>query len=197
MGKRLLSLSRVPHAVNVLSDAAGHSVLQVPVPELEPFVRARHEHYDTDYVSADPEFVHAHVTALGPFLTSRELTADNLSLVAAIAARTEPFSFALERFDVFPNGIIHLAPEPGEPFRALTADLCAAFPDKRPYAGQFPDVRPHLTLDARADRVTVASTRRLVGSLVPVTCRADRLDLAWYEPGNCRLIASWKLGGPS
>lgn len=172
----------------------GHSVLQVPVPELEPFVRGRHEHYDADYASSDPRFVHAHVTALGPFLTRVEMTTARLSTVASIAARTAPFAFRLERFDVFPNGIIHLVPEPETPFRALTADLCAAFPDKPPYAAEFPDVRPHLTLDAEGSGVSVASTRALVGPLLPATCWADRLDLVWYQPGNCHVVASWPLG---
>lgn len=175
----------------------GHSVLQVPVPELEPFVRGRHEHYDVAYLSSDPGFVHAHVTALGPFLARDEMTPERLSIVSSIAARTDPFTFTLGRFDVFPNGIIHLVPEPETPFRALTADLCAAFPDTPPYAAEFRDVRPHLTLDAESDSVSVATTRRLVGPLVPVDCSADRLDLAWYEPGNCHVIASWKLGHTS
>ncbi|EWT04599.1 hypothetical protein N864_09560 [Intrasporangium chromatireducens Q5-1] len=174
----------------------GHSVLQVPVPELEPFVRGRHEHYDVDYLSSDPGFVHAHVTALGPFLTRAELTPERLATVSSIAARTAPFAFRLERFDVFPNGIIHLVPEPETPFRALTADLCAAFPDKLPYAAEFPDVRPHLTLDAEGDGVSVASTRALVGPLVPAACWAERLDLVWYQPGHCHVIASWPLGEP-
>lgn len=175
-------------------DDAGHSVLQIPVPEIEPFVRERHRHYDTDYVSADPRFVHAHITALGPFLTRREMTPAALDVVAAIARSFEPFRFRLERFGVFPNGIIHLVPEPDAPFRALTAELVAAFPDKPPYAAQFPDVAPHLTLDARSPTVSVASTRRLVGDLVPVRCRADRLDLAWYEPGRCQVVTSWAFG---
>ena len=64
----------------------GHSVLQVPVPGLEPFVRARTEHYDTDYLSADPAFTHAHVTALGPFLPEVDDAA--AATIAAIAAGT-------------------------------------------------------------------------------------------------------------
>lgn len=166
----------------------------MPVPELECFVRARHEHYDRDYVSRDPRFVHAHITALGPFLTPDELTEESLAVVGAIAARTEPFDFTLARFDVFPNGIIHLRPEPDRRFRALTRDLCAAFPDKPPYAAQFPDVAPHLTLDAEGEKVSVDSTRELVGDQVPVRCRADRLDLVWYEPGSCRVLGGWRLG---
>ena len=88
----------------------GHSVLQVPVPGLEPFVRSRTEHYDTDYLSADPAFTHAHVTALGPFLP--EVDDEAAATVAAIVAETPAFSFTLERIATFPNGIIHLVPSP-------------------------------------------------------------------------------------
>jgi hypothetical protein len=29
---------------------------------------------------------------------------------------------------------------------------------------------------------------------VPARCRADRLDLAWYEAGSCRVLHTWRLG---
>jgi hypothetical protein len=171
----------------------GHSVLQVPVPPLEPFVRERTAFHDASYVSDDPAFVHAHVTALGPFLD--EVGGDDAAAVAAIAASVAPFDFVLERIDTFPNGIIHLEPEPDGPFRELTHRLWEAFPQCRPYAGQFADVRPHLTLDARTDEVTEESTRTALGGLVPARCRAERLDLAWWEPDGCRVLRSWPLGG--
>ena len=172
--------------------SAGHSVLQVPVPGLETFVRARTEHYDTDYLSTDPAFTHAHVTALAPFLP--EVDDGAAATVAAIVADTRAFDFTLERVATFPNGIIHLVPEPDTGFRELTRRLAAAFPQCPPYAGRFADVRPHLTLDARSDTVSEESTRDLLGALVPARCRADRLDLAWYAPGGCRVLRSWELG---
>lgn len=171
---------------------AGHSVLQVPVPELEWFVRGRYDHYDPAYVSADPAFTHAHVTALGPFLPAAQLDDEALALVGKIAALTEPFDFDLDRLATFPNGIIHLRPEPEAPFRALTARLVEAFPQCPPYDGHY-DVAPHLTLDLASAEVTEASTRTALGA-GPWSCRADRLDLAWYEPHGCRLLASWRLG---
>jgi hypothetical protein len=172
----------------------GHSVLLVPVPPLEPFVRSRTAHYDPAYVSDDPAFVHAHVTALGPFLRRSELDADACARVAEIASATEPFDFTLDRIATFPNGIVHVLPEPVEPFRRLTADLWDAFPQCPPYAGAFPDVVPHLTLDVVSDGVTEASTRTAVTRWLPARARAGRLDLAWYEPGGCRILRSWPLG---
>jgi 2'-5' RNA ligase len=181
----------------VPSAGAGHSVLQVPVPALESFVVARTRHYDTDYVSTDPDFVHAHVTALAPFLGVRDLTDAALEAVAEIAGTTRPFDFTLEAVETFPNGIVHLLPEPSQPFATLTTALWAAFPECPPYAGRFRDVVPHLTLDAVSDDVSEESTRRRVGPHLPARCRAERLDLAWYEPGACRVLRSWRLGGIS
>lgn len=170
---------------------AGHSVLQVPVPPLEPWVRARTSHYDSGYVSTDPAHVHAHVTALGPFVDV--LDAPTTAAVRSVAEQIQPFDFTLARLDTFPNGIIHLVPEPDHHFARLTELLMAAFPEHLPYGGDFPPV-PHLTLDLRADDVTEESTRALVGDLLPVQCRAEWLELAWYEHGNCRTLHRWPLG---
>jgi hypothetical protein len=169
-------------------------VLQVPVPELEPFVVARTRHYDTDYLSDDPEFVHAHVTALGPFLAGDELSPAALAAVGEIAGATEAFDFILAVVDTFADGIVHLLPEPSSAFAALTARLWERFPACPPYAGRFDDVVPHLTLDALSEAVSEESTRDLVAPHLPARCRAERLDLAWYEPGACRVLRSWPLG---
>lgn len=169
-------------------------MLQVPVPALEPFVRSRWAHYDPALVSADPAYVHAHVTALGPFLPRLDAAAE--ALVAEIAAGTAAFAFTLDRVAAYPDGVVHLAPVPERGFLQLTDRLVAAFPQCPPYAGAFPGSRPHLTLDALSEEVSLTSTAAALGSLLPVRCRAERLDLAWYEPGGTRLLRSWPLGQP-
>lgn len=168
-----------------------HTVLVVPVPELEPFVLERTHHYDSSFVSADPAFGHAHISALGPFLDAP--TAADLALVGEIAGRTPAFDFTLDRMGEFADGLIHLLPDPGEPFRELTRRLIAAFPQCPPYGGAFPEPVPHLTLDQRADGIDPASVRSALGAAVPARCRADRLVLARYANHDCRALAEWKL----
>ncbi|WKN49870.1 2'-5' RNA ligase family protein [Nocardioides sp. Arc9.136] len=170
----------------------GHTVLQVPVPPLEQVVRGRHAHYDPAWVSSDPAFVHAHVTALGPWLPAPG--AGDLAAVGTIAASTPAFDVVLAEVATFPNGIIHLVPQPDGPFRELTARLAEAFPQCPPYAGEFEPV-PHLTLDLRSDAVTEASTLELLGGVLPARSRVDALDLAWYEADGCRLLHRWSLAG--
>lgn len=166
-------------------------MLQVPVVPLEPWIRARTAFHDTDYVSSDPRFTHAHVTALGPFVDV--LDPATSATVGDIAARVEPFDYTLARLDTFPNGIIHLVPEPADRFARLTGLLMDAYPDHPPYGGQFPP-SPHLTVDMVHGDVTQESTRALLGDLLPVTARAEWLDLAWYEAGRCHLVHRWPLG---
>ena len=172
----------------------GHSVLQLPVPALEEWVRARTSHYDTGFVSTDPRFGHAHVTALGPFDPAPSEAA--IATIGDLAAATAPIRVRLAELAEFPNGIIHLVPDPDHRLRDLTTRLVAAFPHRRPYAGEFgDDVQPHLTVDAASDDVDLASTAALLAAVVPIDCVLDRLQLAWWESGDCRVVHEWRLGG--
>lgn len=160
---------------------------------MEEWVRTRTAHYDGGFVSDDRRFGHAHITALGPFDPAP--SPEVLDVVGAIAASTAPVAVRLERLARFPNGIIHLVPDPDDALRALTARLVAAFPDWPPYGGEFgEDVRPHLTVDAASDAVDLASTALLLADVVPVDVVLDRLQLAWWESGSCHVKAEWVLG---
>ena len=171
----------------------GHSVLQLPVAPLEAWVRARTAHYDVGFVSTDARFGHAHITALGPF--DPDPSADVLARVAVVAAATPPITVRLSVLAQFPNGIIHLGPDPDHDLRDLTARLVAAFPGWPPYGGEFgADVQPHLTVDAASGEVDLASTADLLRDVLPVDAVLDRLQLAWWESGDCHVRHEWHLG---
>ncbi|MDR7255460.1 2'-5' RNA ligase [Nocardioides sp. BE266] len=170
----------------------GHSVLQLPVPPLEEWVRARTAHYDAGFVSTDPRFGHAHITALGPF--DPDPSAEVLGRIAELVAATPPVRVRLADLAQFPNGIIHVVPDPDGPLRDLTARLVAAFPAWPPYGGEFDDVRPHLTVDAASEVVDLASTAVLLADVLPVEVVLDRLQLTWWESGACHVRQEWALG---
>lgn len=168
-----------------------HTVLVVPVPQLEPFVRERTLHHDASFLSLDPAFVHAHITALGPFLD--DPTTDDLERVGRIAADLPAFDFRLERIDEFADGILHLLPEPDTSFRELTRRLVAAFPQCPPYAGAFPEPVPHLTVEQRRGDIDEAWVRAALGPVLPARCRAERVALHRYANHDCRVLAEWRL----
>jgi 2'-5' RNA ligase len=170
----------------------GHTVLAFPVPELDAWVRDRTEHYDASFVSADPAFVHAHITVLGPWIATP--SADDLERVGEVVEEAEPFDVTLGAVHAFPDGLIHLRPVPEEPIRDLTTRLWEAFPEHPPYAGAYPDPTPHLTLDQTAPNITPHAVSQRLGETLPVTVRLERLDLQWWANDDCRLLHSWKLG---
>lgn len=170
----------------------GHTVLAVPVPELDAFVRERTAHYDADYLADDPAFGQAHVTVLGPWV--RSPTRADLAAVGHIASTVTPFTYRLARLGTFPNGIIHLLPEPDDTFRELTRAVWERFPSHPPYAGQFPNPAPHLTLDAVGPGLDALVVQGMLGARVPVSCRAEVLQLQWWQAGHCHVHQSWRLG---
>lgn len=174
-------------------DSSAHSVLVIPVPELNDWVRARTAYYDASFLGHEATFVNAHITLLGPWLTTP--TPRDLARVAEIAARTPAFDYVLTDLCTFPDGIAYLDPEPAAPFTALTDHLIATFPQCPPYGGAFGTVVPHLTVDQVRDEVTLESVRASLGGLIPTRSRATRIDLQWWENDNCHVMGSWELGG--
>lgn len=170
-----------------MTDSTGHAVLQVAVPELEDWIKARTRHYDPRYLSSDRRFWHAHITVLAPLRPSEV----NLTAIARIAASTPAFEYALREIRVFPNGCIYLKPTPDEPFRAMTRRAWQAHPTVTPNGA--PEPSPHLTLDMLGSDVTVASTRASLGGLLPARARAEALELVWYQPAGCHLIDRWPM----
>ncbi len=199
-------MNRQYRAVTTPGAWPGHSALVVPVPALEPLVRARHQFYDTAYVSADPTFAHAHVTVLAPFVALDALspTIDPhdarpaITMMAEIASRRAPFELTFRRVATFPNGIVHLVTEPADPLRELTAQVRAAFPELIPYAGVYGtdsgDVASHLTIDALGPGVTEQIVRDWVADQLPVQLIVDRVQVSWYEAWACRTVVEWPLG---
>lgn len=171
----------------------GHTVLAVPVPALDEVVRQRTAWYDRSFVSTDPTFAHAHITVLAPWRAAPSTR--DLAVVGDVARSIDPVEVTLCEVTAFPDGVIHVRPEPDEPFRKLTAALATEFPGCPPYAGRFPDPVPHLTLDHTAGGVTLGEVRVRLAPHLPVTVVADRIDLQWWDNHACRRLASWPLGG--
>lgn len=176
-----------------IGSASGHTVIAVPVPALDNVVRERTAFYDESFVSADPGFVHAHITVLAPWVDRP--TDDDLAAVARVTEHIDPYEVVLAEVAEFPDGLIHLRPEPETPLRAMTTALAAAFPQHPPYGGRYGDVAPHLTLDRRSADVTPATVRESVRHLLPLMVRVDRIDLQRWANHDCRRMHSWRLGG--
>jgi 2'-5' RNA ligase len=119
-----------------------YSGLIVPMPDLEPVVGQWRARYDASFADTP-----AHVTALFPWIPPAELTEVDLDVVGQLAKDWQPFEVCFAEFGTFDDADVHyLAPEPADPFLALTEDLCTIWPEYPPYEGVFAEVVPHLTV---------------------------------------------------
>jgi 2'-5' RNA ligase len=168
-----------------------YSGLVVPLPGLEPVVGQWRARYDTRFAETP-----AHVTALFPWITPDELTEADLDGIGQLAKSWQPFQVCFAEFGVFDDaGVHYLAPEPADPFLALTQDLCTVWPEYQPYEGVFAEVVPHLTVAVGVTSDQAAEFRAAIA--LPVFTTARELAAVEVRDGRCRIRRTFRLGGGS
>jgi len=170
-----------------------HSVLQIPVPELESVVRPRLERRSPEEVPTDPDDVVAHITLLGPFVPLADLTDGVLDELDRFFADVTQFEFALTGIHEFPGGTVYLSPGPAAPFRHLTHELFRLFPEHPPYGGAFDDVVPHLSVPI-PDGEDAAALEFELRPRFPLTTYAREAVLFWWEAGRSHTVAAFSFG---
>lgn len=152
-----------------------HSAVIVPVPGAESVVSRHRQVLDRAAAWGVP----AHVTVLYPFLAPVGITSNSVAQLRAIFARVTAFDCRFGKVKWFDQGVVWLAPEPDEPFRAMTRAVCDAFPGHLPYEGAYPDPVPHMTIghSPTADLAAMRHAAAQVTAALPVTARIDRARL--------------------
>ncbi len=170
-----------------------HSLVMIPVPELDPVVRPRLARSSPGLVPADPDDPVAHITLLGPFASHAHLTDGVLDELADFFADVTPFGFSLRDVARFPGGTVYLAPDPAAPFRSLTHELMHRFPEYPPYGGAFDEVVPHLSVPLPDDE-DEDSLRRELSLRLPITAHALEASLYWWSEDGSRTLATFPFG---
>ncbi len=169
---------------------AGPSALIIPVAEAEPAVAELRRLHDP----AAQDGLPAHVTVLYPFLPPRALDDHVIERLGDLAAAAPAFTFELGQFGRFP-GVLYLAPEPGDPFVALTEAVESQWPNCPPYRGEFDQIIPHLTVAEGALDATESVVSAVSGSL-PISANAAEIWLMVQERGGHWTVRDrFSLGG--
>jgi 2'-5' RNA ligase len=169
------------------------SAVLVLVPEAENIVASLRVGLD----AAAALGVLAHVTVLYPFVPPERTDAAVISSLAAAVRSVAAFDVAFRRLSWFDRSVLWLAPEPAEPFLALTAAVQRAFPRYKPYGGAHIDVVPHLTVGQDQPEDLLESAQRAIEPSLPVTARVSAAVLMHgsLEPDSWRVVADLPLGG--
>lgn len=151
------------------------SGLIVCVPEAEALVGKLRERFDASARIGVP----AHITVLFPFMPSTGIDASVIRAVRAVVGKARAFEFSLATVGRFAT-TTYLAPDPPEPFIALTESLFREFPRFPPFAGAFPTVVPYLTVAHGSAADSVLAQAELLAALAargPVTARCASIAL--------------------
>jgi len=152
--------------------AAARSALVVEVPEAAVAVDAWLER--TAYAKPS-NGVPAHITVLYPFVPAADVDDELVGGLGELFARMPSFGFALRECRRFP-AVLYLAPDPPDPFLALTAAVVAAYPGFPPYEGVFDEVVPHLTA-AEGEPAVLGRAEREIRPWLPIGAEAREIVL--------------------
>lgn len=164
----------------------------VTVPEAEPAVGEWRMRHTRDAPAGMPP----HVTLLFPFVPAG-LVDEVEEPLARLVAAAPGFDLAFRRTARFPE-VLYLAPEPAEPFLALTAAIAAEWPEHPPYDGAFDSVIPHLTVAEAQEPAVLDRIAAEVEPHLPVETRVHEGSLfVEGDDGRWREHRRLPLGGRS
>ena len=128
-----------------------------------------------------PNGIAPHVTLIVPFLTRLELgEGGGLEALRELCACTEPFDVTFARTARFPH-VLYLAPEPAEPFVALTHALTAHWPELKPYATREKQIVPHLTVTTSRPPKVFHQVEEALRPLLPIRVAVDAAQLYLFD----------------
>lgn len=128
-----------------------------------------------------PNGIAPHVTLIVPFLTRQTLAEeDALAALGELCAAVAPFDVTFARTARFPH-VLYLAPEPAEPFIALTHALMARWPQLKPYAGSEKQVTPHLTVTTSRPPKVFHQVDEALRPLLPIRAQVEAAQLYLFD----------------
>lgn len=171
-----------------------HTALIVPVPRVAPLIEPWARRHDPSFQRGVPP----HVTVLFPFLPVDEILTDDLDALGQLCAQHPEIEVDLAQVGMFEDHeVLHLVPDPDEPFRRLTTDLRARWPHLRPYEGRHEDPAPHVTVGFHIPRPTARHAARSLMLALPIRVPVHVLQL-WHGDGEqWHHLRSFPLGTPA
>ena len=171
------------HQLLVKRDIAQSAVL-VPVPEAQDLVGHWRAVHDPRARAIPP-----HITLVLPWLPPDKICRQNLEELDSLVAEEPAFDYTLDRVCWFGDRVLWLAPTPDEPFKRLTSLLASHF-GTPPWAGEFNEVVPHLTVGLTGHGIEspLHDAADDLSAKLPLTCRARELDVICGDGSTWGLI---------
>ncbi len=138
----------------------------------------------------------AHVTVLYPFLPPDRIDEAVLAALGEVVGSVPAFDVEFTQVQWFGDTVVWLAPEPADPFRALTAAVAQRFPEAPPYGGEHGEVLPHLTVGNGAPLGLLREAAREVAAHLPIRMAVRHVQVlqGTAAPNSWTTVADLPLG---
>ena len=165
---------------------SSESALAILVPEAEPLVETFRFEHDPSAAAGIP----AHITVLYPFKPPEEITAETIQTLEELFSNISGVDFCFSECRRLAR-VLYLAPVPEEPFKEMIEVVSERFPETPPYAGQFVDIIPHLTVAQNEDPNRLEEIadefERAATDALPIYARVNEVVLLDNVPGRWRI----------
>lgn len=128
----------------------------------------------------------AHVTLIYPFADDAQLVARQVSELRTVLSAFSPFDVRFAtfgRFDGLPP-VLHLEPDPAQPFVDMVGAIVERFPEHPPFGGEFETVVPHLTVVQTDDAAVLKGAEDDVSRHLPITTRAAEVHVVEHHDAD-------------
>lgn len=167
---------------------AGQTALVAVIHEAEPIVGAWRSRLDPSAAAGVP----AHVSVLSPFLPAAHLDDAVVGELTSLFGAQPAFHVRFAEFRRFP-GVLYLAPDPDEQFRALTGVLATRWPEAPPYGSQFSDVKPHLTVAYEQPTPVLDEVEASITTRLPIAAHITAVALFVHDGARWRQRMTFDL----
>lgn len=157
------------------------SALIAEIPAAEPVIGRWREQLDANTSLGIP----AHVTVTYPFVPAGDINALIRQRLTELFGPVPSFGFVLDHVDWFEAETLWLGPRDPAPFRALTDRVFAEFPAYPPFAGQYDEVIPHLTVGHRQPVAGLRAAEAAIRPQLPIEGVVRAVSL-WTQESDQR-----------
>lgn len=117
--------------------------------KLETLISPWHSKLETTQKGIPP-----HITLLWPW-KNPPIESNDIETLKTILKDTKPFSITFDKIEYFQNGTIFLACEDVRTIQKIMKKIFEAFPECKPYNGEFQNPTPHVTIAKIPDQTAL------------------------------------------
>ncbi|MBP9731977.1 MAG: 2'-5' RNA ligase family protein [Candidatus Magasanikbacteria bacterium] len=151
------------------------SSIDIHFKNLEPLISKWYTKLETATHGVPP-----HITLLWPWI-SPPIGYSEIEILKNAVKNSKAFSITFDKIEYFQNGTIFLSCKDAKMIQNIMKKIFTAFPECKPYNGEFQNPTPHLTIAKVPDQTVFSEIYNEICTVLkpnlPLTCSIDEITI--------------------